>query len=170
MRQGQGEPHCPWVGWRSARLAPAALLPLVLLLNTGCLSSKDSTSGTLAWKWPWAKTVNVPDAPADSLVLRGDHLETEKAPPSKRDGKEVAELAGAKELYRRGDYKAAETLFAKVANNTKNSSQIAEEARYYEADCQRLQSNYRDAAYTFKRCLDDFPSGIKHDEANPDQD
>ena len=128
-------------------------------------STKDTTASASTWKWPWSKVTNVPAAPADSLVLRGDHLEAEKVPPSKNE-KQAAELAGAKELYRRGDYAAAQILFAKVANNTKNSSQIAEEARYYEADCLRLQARYPGAADTFKKCLDDFPSGLKHDEAN----
>jgi TolA-binding protein len=148
-----------------ARLVLAALLPLTSLLATGCLTGKDSSSNATTWKWPWAKATVVPEAPADSLVLRGDHLEAEKTPPSKNE-KASAELAGAKELYRRGDYAAAQTLFAKIANNTKNASQIAEEARYYEADCLRLQAKYPSAADTFKKCLDDFPSGLKHDEAN----
>jgi outer membrane protein assembly factor BamD (BamD/ComL family) len=132
-------------------------------MTSGCVTAKDPGSGALTWKWPWNKSVNVPDAPADSLVLRGDHLEPEKTAAVIKG---TAELAGAKELYRRGDYVNAQTLFAKIANNTKNSSQIAEEARYYEADCLRLQARYPSAADTYKKCLDDFPSGLKHDEAN----
>jgi TolA-binding protein len=136
--------------------AAALLLPLGMLLTTGCLSGAGLN--------PWSKPATpVPDAPADSLVLRGDHLEPDKAPVV---GKVADELAGAKELYRRGDYPAAEKLFAKIANNTKNAAQVAEEARYYEADCLRLQSRYPKAADTYKKCLDDFPSGLKHDEAN----
>jgi len=139
-------------------------LPLTVFLATGCLTGKDSTLNPTTWKMPWSKAaVEAPEAPAESLVLRGDHLEAEKTPTA---AKPAAELAGAKELYRRGDYVAAETIFAKVANNTKNSAQLAEEARYYEADCLRLQARYPKAADTFKKCLDDFPSGLKHEEAN----
>jgi len=146
------------------RLALGFLLPLTVFLTSGCLTGKDSSLNPTTWKMPWSKAaVEAPAAPADSLVLRGDHLEPEKAPAG---GKGLPELAGAKELYRRGDYVTAEGLFAKVANNTKNATQLAEEARYYEADCLRLQSRYPKAADTFKKCLDDFPSGLKHDEAN----
>src|SRR5207244_4241641 len=111
----------------------------------------------------WAKKPDAPAAPADSLVLRGDHLEPDKAPAG---GTAVTDLAGAKELYRRSEFAKAERLFARIANNTKNSTQLAEDARYYEADCLRLQSHYPKAADTYKKCLDDFPSGLKHDEAN----
>jgi outer membrane protein assembly factor BamD (BamD/ComL family) len=140
--------------------AAGLILPLSLLLTTGCMSGP--SLNPFSWKVGSSKTA-VPDAPADSLVLRGDHLEPEQAAAS---GKAAAELAGAKELYRRGDYVNAERLFAKIANNTKNTAQIAEEARYYEADCLRLRSHYPKAADTYKKCLDDFPSGLKHDEAN----
>jgi TolA-binding protein len=131
------------------------LLPLAVCLSSGCQT----------WKMPWSKGPDAPPAPVDSLVLRGDHLEPEK-PPALDKNDAAKELAGAKELYRRGDYANAETLFTKIANNKKNPSQIAEEARYYEADCLRLQLKYPRAADTYKRCLDDFPSGLKHDEAN----
>jgi outer membrane protein assembly factor BamD (BamD/ComL family) len=149
--------------WRAVHRAAGLLLPFVVLLATGCMSGADWNLNPTTWNWPWSKGPDAPPAPADSLVLRGDHLEPDKAPVA---GTAATELAGAKELYRRGDYANAETIFHRIAGNTKNSAQIAEEARYYEADCLRLQSHYPKAADTYKKCLDDFPSGLKHDEAN----
>jgi len=61
----------------------------------------------------------------ESLVLHGDGFEPEKIPT---DAKGHAELAGARDLFRRGDYATAEKLFRHVADNTKNAPQIAEEA------------------------------------------
>src|SRR5207245_451496 len=55
-----------------------------------------------------------PPGPADSLVLHGDKLEPEK-PPEK--GTAAADLAGAEELYRNGEYKKAERVFHHIAEN-----------------------------------------------------
>jgi TolA-binding protein len=163
-RYGQGDGLTTGAAGHGARRLAGLLLPLPLLLAAGCLSASDK--GALipsSVHLGWFDKPAPPPAPADSLVLRGDHLEPDKAPG---DGKGAAELAGAKELYRRGDYAAAEQIFHQVASNTKNPSPVAEEARYYEADCLRLQKHYPKAADTYKKCLDDFPSGLKHDEAN----
>jgi outer membrane protein assembly factor BamD (BamD/ComL family) len=136
------------------------LMPLTMFLATGCMTGADWSLNPTKW---WSKAPEpTPAAPADSLVLRGDHLEPDKTV----DSKDFTELAGAKELYRRGDYPAAELIFTKVADNKKNPAPLAEEARYYEADCLRLQMHYPRAADTYKKCLDDFPSGLRHDEAN----
>jgi TolA-binding protein len=104
----------------------------------------------------------VPEGPADSLVLHGDRLEPEKAAA---DAKGRAELEGAHELYRRGEYGKAETVFRKVADNKHNSPQIAEEARYYEAECLRRQENYPKAADVFNKLLNDFHFGAHREQA-----
>jgi TolA-binding protein len=102
-----------------------------------------------------------PAGPADILVLRGEELETEKG----GDEKDKAELEGAKELYRRGEYAKAEPIFRRVAENTKNSTAIAEEARYYQADCLRLQSYYTQAAEAYNKVLNDFRYGLHREQA-----
>lgn len=103
-----------------------------------------------------------PPGPADSLVLRGDTLESEK-PPAEAKG--VPELAGAHELYRRGDYANAEKLFRRIADNTKNSPQIAEEARFYEAECLRQQMDYPKAADVYHQMVNDFHFGTHREQA-----
>ena len=95
-------------------------------------------------------------------MLRGDALESEILP---KDAKAAGELAGAQELYRAGDYSKAGRVFHKVAENKKNPPAIAEEARYYEAECLRQQRHYPNAADTYNRMLIDFPSGAFREQA-----
>src|SRR5262249_37855661 len=81
------------------------------------------------------------------------------------ENKGAAELQGAHELFRRGDYAKAEKLYHKIADNKKNSPVVAEEARYYEAECLRLQQEYPKAADTYNQRLDDFHIGATRDQA-----
>jgi outer membrane protein assembly factor BamD (BamD/ComL family) len=104
-----------------------------------------------------------PPGPADSLVLRGDGFEPEKASPA--DAKVAADLAGAHELYRRGDYSKARRLFRAVADNEKNPPSVAEEARFYQAECLRQEGYYPDAADYYVKMLNDFPSGSYREQA-----
>jgi TolA-binding protein len=96
------------------------------------------------------------------MVLRGDQLEPERAA---EEAKGKAELEGAQELYRRGEYAKAETLFHHVADNKHNSPAIAEEARYYEAESLRRQSQLPKAADTYNKLLNDFHFGAHRDQA-----
>jgi outer membrane protein assembly factor BamD (BamD/ComL family) len=132
-------------------------LACVLAVSTsGCASGAETTS---KWTWDpfnWFTSPDVPPPPEDSLVLRGDQLEPEKKPV---EGTVAAKLAGAHELYRRGDFATAERAFHFLAENVKNGPQTVEEARYYEAECLRRQKRYPKAADTYNRVLVDFPSG-----------
>jgi TolA-binding protein len=126
-------------------------------------------SGTGGCSWdqlqainPFATAAPAGDGPADSLVLRGDRLEPEKAPG---EVKGAPELHAAHDLFRRGDYAGAEKLFHKIAENKKNASTVAEEARYYEAECLRLQQEYPKAADTYNRLLNDFNLGVHREQA-----
>jgi outer membrane protein assembly factor BamD (BamD/ComL family) len=89
-------------------------------------------------------------------------MEAEKPPV---DGKGAADLAGAHELFRQSDYAKAEKVYHKIAENKHNSPQVAEEARYYEAECLRLQRAYPKAADTYNKLLIDFPNGVHREEA-----
>jgi outer membrane protein assembly factor BamD (BamD/ComL family) len=103
-----------------------------------------------------------PPGPADCLVLRGDGLEPQHGPT---DAKVAAELDGAHELYRLGDYENAEKLFHDIADNKHNSPQVAEEARYYEAECLRRRDVYPKSGDVYHQLLTDFPSGMHRDQA-----
>jgi outer membrane protein assembly factor BamD (BamD/ComL family) len=129
----------------------------------GIVSLAAACAGGCSWNsWRLWPSSPPPAGPADSLVLRGDRLEPEK-PAAK--GKTADELAGAHELYRRGEYSRAEGLFRRIANHTKNPPPVAEEARYYEAECLRRQERYPKAADTYHKLLVDFPSGAYREQA-----
>jgi outer membrane protein assembly factor BamD (BamD/ComL family) len=115
-----------------------------------------------AWDSWHLFTPTPPPGAVDSLVLRGDHLEAEKLPA---EGTAAAELAGAHEFYRQGVYDKAESVFASVADNTKNAPHVAEEARFYQAECQRRQGRYPKAAATYDKLLIDFPSTQYREQA-----
>jgi len=103
----------------------------------------------------------VPPPPADSLVLRPEGLVPDKAPAN---GPE-ADLAGARELFRREEYSKAEGLFQRIADNNKSPVTIAQEARYYQAECLRLQGEYPRAADVYNDLLNKFPSTPYREQA-----
>jgi outer membrane protein assembly factor BamD (BamD/ComL family) len=103
-----------------------------------------------------------PPGPAETLVLRGDSLEPDKTPV---DAKWSADLAGAHEFYRQGEFDKAEKLYHRLAENTKNPPSVGEEARYYEAECLRRQGRYPKAADLYAKMLQDFPSGQYREQA-----
>src|SRR5206468_325616 len=80
-------------------------------------------------------------------------------------GRGSQELAAAHEVYRQGSYATAEKAFHKVAENTKNSPLVAEEARFYEAECLYKQDEHPKACDTYHKMLIDFPAGAYRDRA-----
>ena len=113
--------------------------------------------------WPWQKTDDLPGGGArDSFILRGRGLERDKV----ADDKLQAQLDNAKRLYQKQEYKKAEPIFAKLASNNKNPVNLAEEARYFEADCQYMVGNLRDASGTFKSYFKEFRNGNYQEQAN----
>jgi outer membrane protein assembly factor BamD (BamD/ComL family) len=102
------------------------------------------------------------DGAAETLVLRNGQLVPDAAPT---EGSPSAELAGASELYRRGEYAEAEKVFREVAENTKISVSVAEEARFYEAECLRRQERYPRACDTYHKLLLDFPNGAYREQS-----
>ena len=149
-------------------LSPCLLV--CVLAASGCQSAQkaeaksDDSESWLAHvdHWHWFKPPPPPPPPADSLVLHGDRLEPETMPA---EGTAGAHLAGAHVLYRDGKFSEAERIFHRIAENSKNPPPIAEEARYYEAECLRRQARYPKAADTYARMLTDFPSGAFREQA-----
>jgi TolA-binding protein len=145
---------------RRARAARSALAgACVLSLAAGC-----ATASAGSW-WPWSKSSEdppaaaapapppVPAAPRENIILRT--LGLEKDTPA--DIRALAEeLEGGKRLYQSKEYARAEPIFHRLANLRKGPLNIVEEALYYEADCQRLQNNYRDAEGTYLKYLKEF--------------
>jgi outer membrane protein assembly factor BamD (BamD/ComL family) len=151
--QGIAAPRpCPFA------LLPAAycLLPFAFCLLSGCVGLPE---------WAMFKKPPAPPGPAEDLVLKDGKLEKNEGPVGKV-GATAVEMDGAKELFRRNEYVKAEAVFHRIANDTKNTPQIAEEARYYEAECLRLQGRYPKAADTYSKLLKDFSMGQFRDQAN----
>lgn len=147
----EGKRHRGGSFWGAGPAALAGLL--VLCLASGCAFSQWSL---------FQPTRSAAPAPADSLVLRGGQLEAEPPP---EEGSTAAQMAAAHELYRRGDYYQAERLFKRIADNQKNSPQVAEEARYYQAESLRRQARYPKASDVYTQLLNDFPSGAYREQA-----
>jgi outer membrane protein assembly factor BamD (BamD/ComL family) len=65
-------------------------------------------------------------------------------------------LFGAQELRRRGELEEATRVFKRIADNKKNPVNIAEEARYYEAECLFDLKRYPDACDVYHELIKDF--------------
>src|SRR4051812_6652961 len=76
----------------------------------------------------WLRPV-LPEAVANTVLKDGKFQADATA------ARGIEELNAAHEVYRGGNYVAAEKAFHKVAENTRNSPLVAEEARFYEAEC-----------------------------------
>lgn len=144
---------------------------MLLCLTAGCAS-------TSAFTPPWKKAdATKIEGPKDSVTLTGGGLVREPIDPKTR-----AELDTAQRLMSEQKYTQAESLYHKLAapghdpdwwqfdiklfekslttdKSKKYSRAIYEEALFGEAECQRLQKNYRSASETYTRLLVAVPNG-----------
>ena len=63
------------------------------------------------------------------------------------------------------DYKTAQALYGDLADNTYNSTQMREKARFQEGECCRLQNKLPAAVATYHRYLQDHPGGVYSKQA-----
>jgi outer membrane protein assembly factor BamD (BamD/ComL family) len=144
-------------GCASGQLGPAPPGPHdIATTGVGYSMSNEDIKRSLDFFKP-----NVPP-PGDSFVLRAEGLEADKTPTP---GSPEADLAGARELFRQGDYANAEALYSRLAENSHIAPAIAEEARYYEAECLRLEGRYPRAADTYADLLNKFPQSAFREQA-----
>lgn len=129
---------------RRSRQGLGLILGPLLLLASGCLPSSLTS---------WFRK----DSSAQHAVMGAD----EDTSPSKVNG----ELAAAHELFRKEDYAAAARAFARIADNKENSAAVAEEALFYQAECERLRERLVAAEPIYKKLLHDFPSGAYKQQA-----
>jgi outer membrane protein assembly factor BamD (BamD/ComL family) len=138
----------------------------MLIVGVGCAALASGCAWDKKETWdPWHVFTPPPPPPppVDSLILRTGGLETAKPPA---EGTVEATLAGAKEHYRAGEYSKAERVFHDIAENTHNAPQVAEEARFYEAECNRMQGNLPKAADLYIKQMNDFQIGAYREQAN----
>jgi outer membrane protein assembly factor BamD (BamD/ComL family) len=81
------------------------------------------------------------------------------------DPKAEEKLAKAEQLFLEKKYPEARAIFKELADNTGNSAQLAEHARYMQAECRRFEGTYPEAVDTYNRLLKDFPTGVHRQEA-----
>jgi tetratricopeptide (TPR) repeat protein len=84
---------------------------------------------------------------------------------SYHDPEADSKMMMAESLFEQGRYKEAQALFADIADNTYNPVLMAEKARYYEAECLRLQGKLHKAVAHYHRQLQDFPTGPYREKA-----
>jgi outer membrane protein assembly factor BamD (BamD/ComL family) len=71
----------------------------------------------------------------------------------------------AQQLFANGQYKESQEVFRDLADNHLNSTDIAESARYMQAECRRMRGQYPEAVDTYHKLLIDFPTGAHRREA-----
>ncbi|HEX3149878.1 MAG TPA: tetratricopeptide repeat protein [Gemmataceae bacterium] len=98
------------------------------------------------------------EGPADPVTQVG-HKET-PASPVAHDG-----LANAEDAYRRDEFEKAEKMFEEIADDQKNRPEVAERARFYQAESLRRQGYYPKSVDTFNKLLIDFPAGLYREQA-----
>jgi outer membrane protein assembly factor BamD (BamD/ComL family) len=110
----------------------------------------------------FAKPPQAPPPPAETILLRADGIVAEPPP---RPGSPQEQLAGAREHFRQGEYAKAEAVFKYLADKKKTPIAVAEEARYYQAECLRLQNKWPKAADVYADLLNKFPNTAYREQA-----
>lgn len=103
-----------------------------------------------------------PPPPVDSFVVRPDGLTPEKVPEKNTPD---AQLAGARDLFRRKEYAKAQELYHAVSQNAHAPVADVQEGLFYEAECLRLQGIYPRAADTYNDLLTKFANTPYRDQA-----
>lgn len=97
--------------------------------------------------------------PAGPEIVPVNHAELPGS-PVQHEG-----LAKAEDAYRKDQFDHAEKLFEDVADDTKNRPEVAERARFYQAEALRRQGYYPKAVDTYNKLLQDFPAGLYREQA-----
>jgi TolA-binding protein len=74
-------------------------------------------------------------------------------------------LQKAEDAYRHEDFAKAGEMFEEIADDTKNRPEVAERARFYQAECLRRQNYYPKAVDAYHKLLQDFPAGLYREQA-----
>lgn len=93
-------------------------------------------------------------------VLQAGHTEDPPASPIRHEG-----LSAAEDLYKKNEFDKAQGLFKEIAEDQKNPVEVAERARFYQAECLRRDGYYPKAVDTYHKLLQDFPAGLYREQA-----
>lgn len=75
------------------------------------------------------------------------------------DPKAPEKLATAEQQFADGHYSKAFDTFRELADNQGNPTDLAERARFMQAECRRMRGQYPEAVDTYHKLLQDFPTG-----------
>jgi TolA-binding protein len=114
-----------------------------------------------------AGCTSTPLKPKDTSVAAKDPGPIQQASHTELPGSPVQHegLAKAEDAYRRDQFEQAEKLFEDIADDTKNRPEVAERARFYQAESLRRQGHYPKAVDTYNKLLNDFPAGLYREQA-----
>ena len=80
------------------------------------------------------------------------------------DPKAETKLANATQLYTDGKYDKAREIFRDLADNQSNPTDLAEQARFMQAECRYQRGQFPEAVDTYHKLLMDFPTGAHRRE------
>jgi outer membrane protein assembly factor BamD (BamD/ComL family) len=112
-----------------------------------------------------AGCLSPPKKPRDAVkqpsgeITQANHSDTPGS-PVQHEG-----LNKAEQVYKQGEFEKSEELFAEIADDTKNRPEVAERARFYQAEALRRQGYYPKAVDTYHKLLQDFPAGLYREQA-----
>lgn len=95
-----------------------------------------------------------------TAVLRNDLFSTAYDDPRAQE-----KLAAAEQQFAEGQYARAMDKFRELADNQGNPTDLAERARFMQAECRRMRGQYPEAVDTYHKLLQDFPTGPHRREA-----
>jgi len=141
----------------------STVAPLLLCMVAGCASG--------GIQMPWEKKLDKAAIPKDSISISGRGLIHEPMDPKSRQ-----ELDAAQRLFQEKKFSEAEKYYHQIAagdeyrwwdvagllesdsaKRKKMPRSVLEEALFFEAECQRLQKNYRDAETNYTKLLVNVP-------------
>ncbi|WP_020473993.1 outer membrane protein assembly factor BamD [Zavarzinella formosa] len=92
-------------------------------------------------------------------VKQAGHTEGEDAAPT------ANVMVDADAAFKEEKFEKAEELYLAIADDTKQRPEIAERARFYQAESLRRQGYYPKATDAYHKLLQDFPSGVYRGQA-----
>lgn len=126
------------------------------LLASGCLGSRSSFVGgsDVTGKIGAGEVI-----PASS----SDEVTDGKTRTSESKGNNP--MLDAEQLFKAGKFSEAESIFADIADDKRNRPEVAEKARFYQAECLRERGYLPSAVDGYNRLLKDFPNGVYRERA-----
>jgi outer membrane protein assembly factor BamD (BamD/ComL family) len=101
----------------------------------------------------------------NSFKERTNRIRTALFETGYEDPRAYEKLSAAEELFAAGRYKKAMNEFRSLADNQYNPTDLAERARFMQAECRYARGEFPDAVDSYHRLLKDFPTGAHRREA-----